>query len=133
MGQDLPDVVTAAVEDGEDSVTAGALQGASEQSAIRLHVADLCFDGASTEQICDQFWRKATPSVADYHPHRFNDIAAIHATDGNQIKAPVCQYLYLFNSLFQGVVVVSVPGKAARASHKLWPNVVATLTLQTNS
>lgn len=40
VGLALSDVVTADVEDCEDSVTDGALQGASGQAAIGFHVAD---------------------------------------------------------------------------------------------
>jgi len=61
VGQDLSDAVAASVQDGEDRVVDGALQGASGQAAIGLHVADLGLGGASTAQVCDQFCCQAAP------------------------------------------------------------------------
>jgi hypothetical protein len=48
MGQDLSDVVAAGAEHEEHGTADGAVQGASRQAAIGLHVANLCLDGAST-------------------------------------------------------------------------------------
>lgn len=65
MGQDLAYVVAAGVQDGEDSIADGALQGASGQAAIGFHVADFGFYGASAAEVRDEFWCQAAPCAAD--------------------------------------------------------------------
>ena len=54
VGEDLPDVVSAGVEHGEESVADGAFQGASRQPTIGFHVADFGLDGASASNVGDQ-------------------------------------------------------------------------------
>ena len=87
MCQDLSDVVAAGAEHEEHGTADGAVQGASRQAAIGLHVANLCLDGASTSQVCDQFWRQAAPCATDPDAGRLNTVAAVSAIDDGQIGA----------------------------------------------
>jgi hypothetical protein len=118
VGQDLADVVAAGVQNGEYRVADGAFQGAPGQAAVRLHVADICLDCASTAQVCGQFWRQAAPCAADQDAGCLNAMSAISAVDDGQIGTLVCQDRHLFEGLFQGVAVVRIASKAAHADHK---------------
>ena len=50
MDQDLADIVTAGAEQGEDGIIDPALEGASGQAPVHLHVTDFGFDGAAPFQ-----------------------------------------------------------------------------------
>lgn len=55
MGEDLADIVTTSAEDGEDYVADAALQRASGQASVGLHVPDLRLEGTSSrEALCQQ-------------------------------------------------------------------------------
>lgn len=54
MGENLADIVTAGAEDGEDCVADAALQRASGQTSVGLHVPDPRLNGTSSPE--DQSW-----------------------------------------------------------------------------
>jgi len=57
--QDLSDIVAATAQDGEDGITAEAIEGASCQASVGLHVSDLGFYGASPSEKLFQCGRQA--------------------------------------------------------------------------
>jgi len=108
MAQDHADVVTAAAQDREEGVTGGALQRASGQAAIGLHVPDHRFDGASSSQQFRNGSGDAAPGAADEDPDSLDAMAAIAPIDEGHVRAPVGQDFHLFQRLVQGVAVVRV-------------------------
>ena len=115
VGEDLADVVAAATEDGEDGIAEGALQGASREAAVGLHMADLGLDGRTTPELAQQIGRKAASCATDQHARCQDAMAAIAAVDHCQRRALAGQDFHLLQRLGQGVAVVRVAGKAAHA------------------
>src|ERR671938_689032 len=80
MGEDLADVMAAAAEDGEERVADRALEGATGEATIGLHMTYLGLDGAATPEELAQARREATAYAADEHrraPHAMAAVAAI--------------------------------------------------------
>ena len=68
VGQDLPDVVAAAAEDGKNGIAESAFEGATCKAAVGFHAADFSFDGAVAARVGDEFRRPAAKYPADQHP-----------------------------------------------------------------
>ena len=58
--QDLPDIVAATAQHGEDGIAAQPLEGASCKAAVAFHVSDFGFYGAAPSEQFFEFWRQAT-------------------------------------------------------------------------
>lgn len=65
VGEDLVDVLAAAVEDGEDGIADGALEGAASEASAGLHVPGLRLDGASSPEESGQRRRLASAGAGD--------------------------------------------------------------------
>ncbi len=78
MGEYLADVVAACAKDGEDRIADPAFEGASGQSAVRFHVADLGFDGAASLDELRQRRGNAAPLTAVRTRPTLDAMAAIH-------------------------------------------------------
>lgn len=133
MGQDLADIVTAGVQDGEDCVADGAFQRASGQAAIGLHVADLSFDRASPAEVDDLFGSQSSACAADQNTGFAFVMPPVTAINDGEIGALICEDLDLAERFPQRVAVIRIARKAAHADDKPSSSVVATLTLQPNS
>ena len=118
VGKDLADVVTAAAEHGAEGVTDGALEDASGETSIGLHVSDLGLDDAAAAQELGQLGREAAPSAADEHRRAVGAMAAVAAIDHGKARAGSGEGLDLLQGVDEGVPVVGIAGHEAHAHDK---------------
>ena len=115
MGEDQADVVAAAAEHGVEGVAERALERASGEAAVGLHVSDAGFDGASAPEVALQRRGHAAALAGDEDVGRLHAMAAITAVDEGAAGAGIGQDLNLLERLAQSVAVVGVAGHRAHA------------------
>ena len=115
VGEDLADVVAAAAENGEESITDRALEGAAGEAAVGLHVADLGLDGAATPEQPGQSRREPAPHAADKHLRALDAMAAVSTIDHGEAGTGSGQGFDLLEGVGEGVTVIGVAGHGAHA------------------
>lgn len=115
VGQDHPDVVAAAAQDGVKRVAQRALQGATGEATVGLHVADHRLDRAASAQVALERRGQPASRACDVDRRGRHAVTAVAAIHESALRARVGQDLHLLQRLTQRVPVIGVPGHRPHA------------------
>lgn len=110
--------MSAGVQHGEDCIADGAVQGASGQAAIGLHVANLGFDRASPAEVDGLFGSQSPACAADQDTGFAFVMAPVTAINDGKLRALICEDLDLAERFSQRVAIIRIAGEAAHADHE---------------
>ena len=121
MGKDEADVVAAAAQDRVEGIAERALERASCEAAVGLHVTDHRLDGAAPPEVALERRRHPAALSGDEDFDGFDPVTAVAAIDEGTFGAGSRQDLHLLEGLLQGMAVIGVAGHGAHADDEALP------------